>query len=639
MKKPARIVKKSLFKVTGEDFSQKIGLISIGVSLLIIVLIMSLFFLYIKQKRQKGLIEDGIALTEIIANYSVKGLDKIDADAIIKSVEIMGRKSGLVFGMIMDVSGRVITHTNISYIDHELTDPVTSRAISSNNPLKQVYKDPQTDNEMYEFSRPLYQGGEKSGVVRLGFSLDANPLYSDNDIRGLLLIATLIFSLVPIFYYLVRRALGSLETLNNELKNLLTRDNIKKIEVSSNDATGKLVDRFNQAISRIQEEHDTLKVSHNDLDVSNKVLTYEKERIESVVDNISDGILVTDSVGNIILVNRAMAFLLGFSGQDIIGKTIDECLDNEKILSFIKKNQSSGTAFSQKNMELSLKQFGADSIVIISYMPLLSREESVLGNIITARDITAEKMARQNQSEFIAHVSHELRTPLTTIKSYVEMLMDDEINSRETKIDFFNTINQETDRLARLIGNLLNITKIEMGNIVIEKDLVKTREFFEDIIKSIESQSMSKKIKLETSLPEKLSSLVMEKDLLRIAILNILGNAIKYTPAEGTITFNVEEGDDSVKVEITDTGYGISEEELPLIFDKFFRSPDENIKKQTGNGLGLALSREIIRLHEGRIEVTSTIDQGSHFTVTLPREENPRIRSYSGSYSSLVDLK
>ena len=620
-----------------EDFLQKIGLISIIVSLALIFIITSFFVLHIKLKRQKELIADGFALTEMVVNYTARGLDNIDANNIIKTVETMGSKSGLVFGMIMDVNGRVMTHTNINPVDHMLTDPISLLAASSNNSLKQIYKDPFTDNTIHEFSRPLFNNGKKEGIVRLAFSPDTKPLFSDSDIRGILLVATLVFSMVPIFYFLVRRTLGSLVSLNSELQQFLVRDDFQKIEVNSSEVVGKVVDRFNQAISHLQDNNNMLKVSHDDLDVANKVLFYEKERIEAVLDNMNDGILATDSVGSIIMVNKTMAHLMKFSPEEVIGKTIKESIFNQDILSFIEKNQFNGRSFAQKNAEITLKEPDWESIVRISFLQLLSPSESVMGNIITTRDITSEKRSEQNQSDFIAHVAHELRTPLTTIKSYVEMLMDDEAKDPETKIDFFNTINDEANRLSRLIDNLLNISKIEMGSLTMQKDLIKSREFLEDIVKSIEGQAVSKNIKLESVLPDKLSPLVMEKDLLRVAILNVLGNAIKYTPEGGSITFRADEDESHMAIHIIDTGYGISKEELSNIFDKFFRSSDEKIKEHPGNGLGLALTKEIIRLHDGTIDVESNIGEGTHFTLTLPREENPRISNYNSNYSSLMD--
>jgi two-component system phosphate regulon sensor histidine kinase PhoR len=633
-----KLIKKSNpFGLKKEEFTDKIGLVLIGISLVIIFLIILLFVIFTQQKRLKQLNSDGWTLTNMVAGYSLTGLERDEANKLLKIINYTGGNSGLVYGMIMDTKQRVIAHTDIFYVDKTLNDPIALRVASSNNPLKQNYEDPGTGNTIYEFSRPIYHNDKKEGAVRLGFSPDMIPLFSDNEIKGLLLVATLVFSLVPIFYYLMRKSLDSLMSLDNELKYFLETKGFKKIQANSSGWGGKLVARFNQVISDLKSKNEKLIASYEEFEVAHRVLSFEKERIASIIDSINDGIVVTDSVGNIILVNRSMACLMTFSGNDVIGKTIRECFDDEEILSFIEKNQLNGGAFAQKNLEVALNKPGGENIVIISYLPLLSSEESVLGNIIIARDITSERMAQQNQSDFIAHVAHELRTPLTTIKSYVEMLMDDEVNSRETQIDFYNTINEEANRLARLIGNLLNITKIEMGSLTIKKDLIKSREFFQDIVKSIESQALIKNIRLESIIPDKLSSLVMEKDLLRIAVLNILGNAIKYTPDDGSVTFRIEEDEHSIKAEIIDTGYGISEEDLPRIFDKFFRSSDEKVKSHTGNGLGLALSREIIRLHDGKIDVHSIIGQGSHFTIILPREESPRIRSYSGSYNSLVD--
>jgi two-component system phosphate regulon sensor histidine kinase PhoR len=548
----------------------------------------------------------------------------------------MGTKSGFVYGMIIDTKQKIIANTNSMYVDNTL---IANRAASSNNPLQQIYEDSRTNHTIYEFSRPIYMNGKKEGTVRLGFTPDINPLFSESDMRGILLVATLFFSLVPIFYYLVRRSSRPLVALNKQLNNLREKNDFGIRAVHSGEAMGTVADNFNEVISEYKAQYQKLSVSGEDMEVGNSILAYEKERIESVIDSIDDGIMVRDLVGSIIHVNRSMAYLLKLSSKDAIGKTIQDCIDNEEIISFIEREQFNDSSFTQKNLEVILDQFDREKTLLISYLPLLSSEECVMGNVIIAKDITAARMTQQNQSDFIAHVSHELRTPLTTIKSYVEMLMDNEVSDDDTKIDFYNTINDEANRLARLISNLLNISKIETGSLAINKDMIKTGEFIKDIVHSIESQAVSKNINLEPILPDKLSALVVEKDLLRVAILNILGNAIKYTPPGGSITLTVKENDSNVTLDISDTGYGISNEELPHIFDKFFRSSDDTIKQQTGNGLGLALSREIIRLHDGKIEVSSKLQQGTRFTLTLPKEDSPRISPYNKRMSSLIDTQ
>jgi len=623
-----------------EEFTGRVGLILVGISLLIIVLTISLFVIYIQRKHVRELNSYGVALTDMVAGFATTGPDVSTADNLLKVVDIMGSRSGLVYGMIMDVDGRVIAHTDGQFAGYMPDEPIAKNVITSNNPLRQVYDDPLTRHSIYEFSRPVYHNGKKTGAVRLGFTKDIDALLSDSDIKGLLALATLIFSLVPIFYYLMRNSVRPLMSVNDELKNLLEKNEFKKITVNPGNEMGKLAEKFNQVITRLMEKYENLTASYEDIEVLNKILSYEKDRVEAIIDNIGDGIMVTDSVGRIILVNQTMANLMKFSRQEVIGKTINDCFyakDKEEILSFIEKNQFYGNVFSHKNLEITLKQSEGENIVRLSYQPLLSPEESVTGNILLAKDITVHKMAQQNQSDFIAHVSHELRTPLNTIKSYVEMLMDDEVSSRETKLEFFNTINEETDRLARLINNLLNISKIEMGSLMINRDMVKPREFFEDIFRSVENQAVVKCIKREFILPDKLSALVIDKDLARVAILNVLGNAIKYTPEGGAITFKAEEDEDHIRIDISDTGYGISEEEIPRIFDKFFRSADEKIKAQTGNGLGLALSREITRLHGGDIAVSSEIGRGTHFTLTLPKEDSPRIKGYNRNHHSLAE--
>jgi diguanylate cyclase (GGDEF)-like protein len=213
--------KPSPFQLREEKFIQKIGLISIFASMIIIFLSVSLFFLYTKQKVQKELMADGLALTSMIARYSVNELKRDNANKLFEIVNYTGSKSGLVYGMIIDTNQKIIANTNNRYVDSTL---IAKRAASSNNPLKQIYEDSRTNHTIYEFSRPIYKNGRKEGTVRLGFAPDINPLFTESDMRGIFLIATLFFSLVPIFYYLVRGSLR-LHTLSvtDELTGLYNR--------------------------------------------------------------------------------------------------------------------------------------------------------------------------------------------------------------------------------------------------------------------------------------------------------------------------------------------------------------------------------------------------------------------------------
>jgi diguanylate cyclase (GGDEF)-like protein len=210
----------SPFQLKEERFIQKIGLISIGISLCIIVLIISLFVLYTKQNRQKELYADGVHLARMVARYSVNELKRDNANKLLEMVNYTGSKSGLVYSIIMDKNQKIIARTGSRYED----TLVAQRAALSNNPMKQIYKDSRTNQRIYEFSQPIYRKGKREGTARLGLAPDINPLFSDNDVRGILLIATLIFSLVPVFYYLVRGSMR-LHTLSvtDELTGLYNR--------------------------------------------------------------------------------------------------------------------------------------------------------------------------------------------------------------------------------------------------------------------------------------------------------------------------------------------------------------------------------------------------------------------------------
>jgi two-component system sensor histidine kinase VicK len=244
-------------------------------------------------------------------------------------------------------------------------------------------------------------------------------------------------------------------------------------------------------------------------------------------------------------------------------------------------------------------------------------------NAIIARRLmcSKEKAAEKATHDFTVHLSHELLTPLTTIKSYSEMLMDGEISDSETQKEFYNTINSETDRLTHLIRTLLNVSKIEMGNLTLNKGLVKSDWLFEDSVAAVEGAALKKNISIQRNLPDHFPPLVGDKDQLKASLINILGNAVKYTPENGNIQFSVREQKDNVVFDVIDTGHGISPEDLPNIFDKFYRSKNPQISEEQGTGLGLAFTSEIVRLPDGDIEVVSELGKGTRFTVKIPKEE------------------
>ena len=232
-------------------------------------------------------------------------------------------------------------------------------------------------------------------------------------------------------------------------------------------------------------------------------------------------------------------------------------------------------------------------------------------------DITQQHEAEQARHSFVAHATHELRTPLTNIRAYVETAIDEGGDERRVG-DCLNIINEEVLRLDRLIQDMLTVSEVESGGRELKRNDVDVRVMLEKLEADFVAQAEENGIDMAFSLPSKIPTIHGDREKIAATCANLLGNALKYTPDGGTVRVVAKSDERMVTLEFHDTGIGIGAEDLPNIFDKFYRAKDHRVHEITGTGLGLALSRELARLHGGDITVQSDLDQGSTFTLTLP---------------------
>jgi two-component system phosphate regulon sensor histidine kinase PhoR len=224
------------------------------------------------------------------------------------------------------------------------------------------------------------------------------------------------------------------------------------------------------------------------------------------------------------------------------------------------------------------------------------------------------------RDQFIDTATHELRTPLSNIKAYAEMLATCDRIELEQQKEFCNIINSEVTRLARFVDDLLSISSMEVGSLSAERQKVETVRLFDEVLAKVQPMMQKKDIQFEVRLPEKMRDLTLDKEKMVAVLVNLLGNAAKYTPAGGHVALKVKLDDKLLQIAVEDTGVGINAEELPLVFEKFFRSSDARVQAETGTGLGLSLAREVVRMHGGDITVESQLDKGSTFLVSIPLE-------------------
>ena len=234
------------------------------------------------------------------------------------------------------------------------------------------------------------------------------------------------------------------------------------------------------------------------------------------------------------------------------------------------------------------------------------------------RDVTQQKLAEEMRDQFVDTATHELRTPLANIKAYAETLALADVIDIEQQKQFLNTINSEASRLARFVDDLLSVSSMELGSLSLNKQVTDLGRMLNEVLAKIRPQVDEKQLELEVVLPEKMPEPELDKDKIAAVLVNLLGNAVKYTPEGGRVTFRVNIKDQQIEISVEDSGVGIAEDEIGKVFDKFFRSNDPRVQAQTGTGLGLALAQEVVRLHGGRLTVESEINKGSTFSVTLP---------------------
>jgi PAS domain S-box-containing protein len=336
--------------------------------------------------------------------------------------------------------------------------------------------------------------------------------------------------------------------------------------------------------------------------------------LESACDTMSQGLILVNDRMLVGFANGAANVFLNLKGQELTGKPIWDLIADENIRSAVR-----GIAVdkSRKPVTLELERQGdSNGILRFSVRPI--RKGDTHAATIIIEDIAQQRASERARNSFITQVTHELRTPLTNIRLYVESAIEEGGDDPVARATCLNIINRESSRLERIVGDMLSVAEIEAGSCSIHRDDVHLDVLFKELSIDYQAQAEDKRIKLELILPPKLPVLHADRDKLALAIHNLVGNALKYTPEGGTVTVAADVRDGAVNIDVTDTGIGISPDELNTIFDKFTRSKDPRVGKIIGTGLGLTFAREVMRLHGGDVQVQSELNRGSTFTATIP---------------------
>jgi PAS domain S-box-containing protein len=338
------------------------------------------------------------------------------------------------------------------------------------------------------------------------------------------------------------------------------------------------------------------------------------ENLADACDAMWHGLLVVDDQLKIRYANGAAAIFLGTTRESLVGAEARAALPHAPVIEALARVADRALR-TRSSVEVEPEP-GRDAVLRFSIRPM--RKSDTMAAMVLIEDVTQQRIADKSRNGFVAQATHELRTPLTNIRLYVEALLERPDQDAVERAGCLNVINEEVRRLERIVGDMLSVSELEAGSLALACDDVRLDALFQQIQADFLMQAQEKKIRMEYRLPPKLSVIRGDRDKILISIANLVGNALKYTPGGGEVSVSVRENEGMVVVDVADTGIGINEEESELVFEKFYRAKDKRLATIAGSGLGLALARQIARMHGGDITLSSAINKGSTFTLTLP---------------------
>ncbi len=385
--------------------------------------------------------------------------------------------------------------------------------------------------------------------------------------------------------------------LNEGIRAIADKNYSKRIYLKQEDEFGELANAFNTMAEKLDEyEHSNL-----------AQIKFEKSRIETIINQMKDGIIGLDSKNNILFLNEVAQSLLGLKESDIMGKyAADIALKNDLMRSLLQDEDKKELKIYADSKE---SYFNKDVLNVTD-------TETVIGQVIVLRNITPFHELNEAKTHFIATVSHELKTPISSIKMSAQLLTDNRVGNLNTEQqELIKSITDDSDRLLKITGELLNMSQVETGNIQLKLQATDPLQIINQAIQAVQFQAQQKKITLHKNINENLPAVLADTEKTSWVLINFLTNAIKYSAEETSIDIAAYIQDNHVIFTVTDEGSGIDEKYLPKIFDRYFKVP--GTQERTGTGLGLSISKEFIEAQNGHIGAVSIPGQGSRFSFSL----------------------
>ena len=352
----------------------------------------------------------------------------------------------------------------------------------------------------------------------------------------------------------------------------------------------------------------------------------EKQRVEAILTNMADGLLMVDGHRRVVTINPALEQMLRLEAKEVLGRYPFEASSNSRLASLAtlctdlgpdSPGDAGGGEARMVERDVRLEA-AAGRVVRVASSVVTDAAERYLGEVMVVHDVTRERELEQMKSEFLANASHELRTPLHSIKGFVKLLVDGQVPDPETQKEFLDIVNEQTEHLGSLVDNLLDVSRMDAGHLELRREPLSVGHVIHKTVQKLSNLAKDKGIEFRIDVPAPLPMIEGDEERLTQVLTNLLHNAIKFSPGGGEVTMRAEVKDHKLLAQVTDHGIGIPEEAIPNLFERFYRVDSSMTRNTGGSGLGLHISRQIIEAHGGRIWVESKVGEGSTFGVTLP---------------------
>lgn len=504
---------------------------------------------------------------------------------------------------VIDSNGTVISTTEDKRtIGQRNTQPeVTIALLGTRSESTRI--DPRTGDRVKVLVLPVKGDNIVYGAVYMAASMEATYT-TIRKMNGILASGTMIALLftAALGVVLARTITTPVKEMTRQARAVADGDFNRNVRVYSDDEIGQLGMAFNHMTFRLQEA----------------IMQQEEERekLAGILRNMSDGVVASNRNGQIILMNR--------SAEEMLQVTMDDCMSKGLTLYDLLKlpPEEEMPLYSQvEPLIIEMVLPNREVLILrVTFTPLQHDSGKRGGFITVLQDVTEQQRLDQQRKEFVANVSHELRTPLTTIKSYVEALLDGAVEEPELSNRFLKVTMSETERMIRLVNDLLQLSRFDSQGIHLHYKEVDADQLLRYAADRFSMFGEQQGVQLKLEVPENLPPIYVDKDAINQVLDNLLSNAVKYTPEGGTVVLmaQVNRHQKRLHISISDTGIGIPSRDLKRIFERFYRVDKARSRGQGGTGLGLAIARELVQAHGAEIEISSELNVGTTVTFWVP---------------------